>query len=101
MTCDDCIHKSVCYRIESVSTSYADKCGDFGSEKTGHWIREKERHFLDTRTNENVEMKEATGKGYHTYINVQCSKCRKITIHDDSILYQYCPHCGAKMESEE
>jgi hypothetical protein len=30
MTCDDCIHKSVCYRrIESVSTSYADKCGDF------------------------------------------------------------------------
>lgn len=33
MTCDDCIHKSVCYRrIESVSTSYADKCGDFESD---------------------------------------------------------------------
>jgi hypothetical protein len=66
----------------------------------GHWIRGKERHFLDTRTNLNVEMKEATGKGYHTYINAQCSKCRMITIHDDSILYQYCPHCGAKMENE-
>lgn len=56
--------------------------------KTGHWIRGKERHFLDTRTNLNVEMKEATGKGYHTYINAQCSKCRMITIHDDSIFYQ-------------
>ena len=33
MTCDDCIHKSVCYRrIESVSPSYADKCGDFESD---------------------------------------------------------------------
>ena len=33
MTCDDCIHKSVCYRrIESVSISYADKCGDFESD---------------------------------------------------------------------
>ena len=30
--CDDCIHKPVCYRTDSVSPSYADKCGDFKSE---------------------------------------------------------------------
>ena len=35
MTCDDCIHKSVCYRrIESVSPFYADKCGDFESDNS-------------------------------------------------------------------
>lgn len=66
--------------------------------KTGHWIEQFERHFLDTRTNINVEMKDATGKGYHAYINVQCSECCMVTIHDSSIAYQYCPHCGARME---
>lgn len=39
--CDDCIHKPVCYRTDSVSPSYADKCGDFAFEKTGHWIFKK------------------------------------------------------------
>lgn len=37
MKCDDCIHKPVCYRTNNVlpvSPSYADKCGDFDSEKT-------------------------------------------------------------------
>ena len=29
MTCQDCIHKSVCYRIDSVPLNYADKCGDY------------------------------------------------------------------------
>ena len=55
---------------------------------TGKWIRGHERHFLDARINVNVEMKKDTGKGYHTYINAQCSKCRMITIHNDSILYE-------------
>ena len=29
MTCKDCIHKSVCYRIDIVPSDYADKCGDY------------------------------------------------------------------------
>ena len=29
MTCNECIHRSVCYRKESVNVDYADKCGDF------------------------------------------------------------------------
>lgn len=68
---------------------------------TGKWIRGHERHFLDARINVNVEMKKDTGKGYHTYINARCSKCRMITIYNDSILYEYCPHCGARMEESE
>ncbi len=68
--------------------------------KTGHWIKDgRKRNFLDTNINKGIAMKKALGIGYHTYINDVCSKCRKITIHDDSIVYDYCPHCGAKMES--
>jgi len=77
MKCDDCIHKSVCYRIESVSTSYADKCGDFGSEKTGHW-----------KKNETIRV---------TY----CSECGFGQYIDEYRTYNYCPNCGAKMEREE
>lgn len=33
MTCEACIHKSVCYRASSVQSDYAQKCGDFASGK--------------------------------------------------------------------
>ena len=29
MTCNECIHRSVCYRKDCVNADYADKCGDF------------------------------------------------------------------------
>ena len=69
--CDDCIHKPVCYRTDSVSPSYADKCGDFAFEKTGHWIE--------------------TDK-YESY-RYRCSECCRGS--DD--ITDYCPNCGAKM----
>ena len=31
MTCNDCIHRSVCYRLDSVQSDHARKCGDFVS----------------------------------------------------------------------
>lgn len=65
------------------------------SRPKGEWIEEMERHFLDSRIQTNVEMKEATGKGYHTYINQRCSICNKVTMADASIRYDFCPHCGA------
>lgn len=85
MTCDDCIHKSVCYRrIESVSPSYADKCGDFASEKTGHWI--------------------------YSNFNWRCSECNETpktlgyvgTADFMTEHFKFCNHCGARMvESQE
>lgn len=52
MTCDDCIHKSVCYRrIESVSTSYADKCGDFMSEQEPKSEWEHDHEILKAYSN--------------------------------------------------
>ena len=71
------------------------------SVRHGHWIIGASRHFLDTRLGIGKEMKESTGKGYHTYQNRQCSVCRMISIVDDGIMYEYCPHCGAKMDGGE
>ena len=34
MTCKDCIHRAVCYRVGSVPINYADKCGDFIDDNT-------------------------------------------------------------------
>ena len=31
MNCKECIHKSVCYRVDYVQSDYAQKCGDFVS----------------------------------------------------------------------
>ena len=32
MTCNECIHKAVCYRVDSVPSDYARTCGDFVSD---------------------------------------------------------------------
>lgn len=29
MTCEECIHKAVCYLVDSVTNDHAQKCGDF------------------------------------------------------------------------
>lgn len=74
---------------------------DSTKTKKGKWEKQFTRHFLDSRVNVGVEMKEATGRGYHTYVNLMCTNCRKVTMVSESILYKYCPHCGAAMEVTE
>lgn len=69
--------------------------------KKGKWEKQLTRHFLDSRANVGVEMKEATGRGYHTYVNLKCTNCNKVTIVSESILYKFCPHCGAEMTISE
>ena len=44
------------------------------------------------------EQKEALGYGGRTIETLRCSKCHKVTFVDNSIRYDYCPHCGAKMK---
>lgn len=43
----------------------------------------------------------AFGTVHRNYEVLRCPKCNKRTIVDSDILYEYCPHCGAKIESEE
>lgn len=74
-TCNDCIHKSVCYRTDSVSSSYADKCGEFKSEKIGHWVKKSQ------------------------YGNDYCSECGYELLMRGNP--KYCPNCGARMSESK
>ena len=41
-----------------------------------------------------------TGRLSRTTIRLVCSNCHKCTLVDDTIYYNYCPHCGEKMDSQ-
>lgn len=38
----------------------------------------------------------STGQFGRIYETIQCPFCGKVTMVDDTILYQYCPHCGER-----
>lgn len=74
--CVDCIHVSVCYRQGAVDLNYADKCGDYEpSRRKGHWI--KDEYVTEP------------------YVCSECG-CFYNLKHRN-----FCPNCGAEMESEE
>jgi hypothetical protein len=56
---------------------FADKCRECGKQKTGHWI--------------------VHPKGI--YAHLVCDKCLSNAPYDCHT--DYCPNCGARMESEE
>ena len=64
--------------------------------KHGEWETGLLREFRDT----DIEAQEKADKaGYVRYVvNLKCSACGKITMVDNSIKYNFCPHCGAKMK---
>lgn len=66
------------------------------SAKHGEWETGLLREFRDT----NIEAQEEADKaGYVRYVvNLKCSACGKITMVDNSIKYNFCPNCGAKMD---
>lgn len=37
------------------------------------------------------------GYPHRKILNLRCSSCRKVTMVDSSIAYDFCPHCGADM----
>ena len=52
--------------------------------------------FLD---NANEQYK-ALGFPHRNILQMRCSNCGVLTQVDDSIAYEYCPHCGAKMDGD-
>lgn len=61
----------------------------------GRWI--EDGSFKYKHGGRNSEAKELFGTEWRTMRRIKCSLCNKITLVDDTILYEYCPHCGAKM----
>lgn len=41
------------------------------------------------------------GYPHRKILNLRCSSCRKVTMVDSSIAYDFCPHCGADMREAE
>ena len=39
------------------------------------------------------------GYPHRTILKMRCPLCRKITLCDESILYEFCPHCGEKLDT--
>lgn len=66
--------------------------------KKGKWIIRGKQMVLNL---ENArEQYSALGYPHRNIQQLQCSECRKITLVDESILYEYCPHCGCDMRQE-
>ena len=64
----------------------------------GEWIEETSWKYK--KGGRNSDMKEILGTEWMTMIRQRCSECNKVTMVDGSILYKYCPHCGARMDGE-
>lgn len=66
--------------------------------KHGEWETGLLREFRNT----DIEVQEKADKaGCVRYVaNLRCSACRKITMVDNSIKYNFCPHCGADMRGD-
>ena len=81
-TCNDCIHKDICYLIEHYGRDLCsnDACDKFLATPVvhGHWINEN----------------------FYTH----CSVCNNMAIYDkygQEVESDYCPRCGAKMDGNK
>lgn len=45
------------------------------------------------------EQYKVLGYPHRTVLKMRCPLCRKITLCDESILYEFCPHCGEKLDT--
>ena len=81
-TCNDCIHKDVCYLIEHYGRDLCsdDVCDKFLATpvRHGHWVKEKP----------------------DVLIHWHCSVCENCYYLEEPNA-DYCPRCGAKMDGKE
>ena len=73
--------------------------GEVLMPKRGEWIVFNKQMLINLE-NAREQYKEL-GYPHRTELGLQCSNCRKVTYVDSGIKYEFCPHCGAKMEVQE
>lgn len=86
--------KELIKRFKSIS------CGPIAQlPKRGEWVVFNKQMLINLE-NAREQYKEL-GYPHRTELGLQCSNCRKVTYVDSGIKYEFCPHCGAKMEVQE
>ena len=66
--------------------------------KKGKWINNGKQMTINL---ENAREQYAElGYPHRNILRLSCSNCGKVTLVDESIVYSYCPHCGALMKGE-
>ena len=73
--------------------------GEVLMPKRGEWIVFNKQMLINLE-NAREQYKEL-GYPHRTELGLQCSNCRKVTYVDSGIKYEFCPHCGAKMEVQD
>lgn len=66
------------------------------AERRGRW--KYEAGFKYKRGGRNTEAKQIFGTEWRTMQRLKCSVCGMVVLVDDTIKYEYCPHCGARCE---
>lgn len=94
--CTECGIQSGCYDTESEAIEAWDHRAE---RKKGKWIPDGKQMIINLE-NAREQYKEL-GYPHRNILRLQCSECRKLTLVDESIRYDYCPNCGARLEWSE
>lgn len=80
MTCNDCIHNWICYRIGMTDITYADKCGDFELNKDREFYQSELIKCLEQIKDEirTLYSQYGDGNGYAEYRNMALNDVMKI-----------------------
>lgn len=97
-TCNDCIHKSICYWAKSPLSSNADKCEDFKAEKTGHWKFVQRGRYIDICCS-NCGFQRVKEYAYNYTVDQISEQDIKDFFSNSNM--NFCENCGVKMEGEE
>lgn len=86
------------YKEEAENLLKSETLAEFRPVVHANWtvLTKRKAIFLD---NANEQYK-ALGFPHRNILQMRCSNCGVLTQVDDSIAYEYCPHCGAKMDGD-
>ncbi len=97
---------SRCLAINDEKTPYCPHCGAKMEDKekrqrtmNSKWTNVGKSMIINLENAE--EQYKVLGYLHRTILQLRCEHCRKITMVDSSIVYDFCPHCGARMDNEE
>lgn len=95
--CTDCKEydqeKHCCHRWSKVIRNTVEELK--AEREEGEWI--DSGTFKYKHGGKGEEAKRLFGTEWRTMQRVACSVCNKTTLVDNTIAYEFCPHCGARM----